>query len=357
MNATTRARSRAALVAALYLVVGAFTLQTFLAHWGTVLANELDSTLALATPRPYAYRVLTPLAVRGAAALIPRRLAPALVDNWGRGIAGLTAMHECAPPATLPFLVAVWWMLAALWGTALVWRGIVRWALPERTLLVDAVPALGLLALPATFTGAGFLYDFPELFFVSACFLALVRRRWAAWYALLPLAVLNKEASVLALAWWLAVRDAMPRRAWWTHAALSAATGGAVLASLWWAFRRSVGYVAQVHLAGNVAYWLSLRWLFATQDTFGLGLPFPVSLHLVDAVLLWGTWSLGRTRVPPAARRALGWSLAAVGPPFLLFGFENEIRVFAVAAPPLIAVAAGALDRLYDGAPPSAGHA
>jgi hypothetical protein len=314
---------------------------------------ELESLLALSAPRPYVYRILSPLLVRSIAGLIPHGIGAALLGAWGHGVTGLAFLRTGnAGPPSLPFLVATWWMLATLWGTAMVWRALVRWAFPNRPWIADALPAMAVLMLPATFTGGGFLYDFPELLLVSACFLALVRKKWAAFYVLLPLAVLNKEASVLLVTWWLGFRDGFPKRAWWMHAALSTALGAAIVAALWWAFRDRPGYVAQPNFLHNLRYWSSLRWAFASQDAFGTAVPLPVAFNLVNLAVLWGVWSCGERRVPREVTRAFAWSAALVFPLLLLFGFENEIRVFAVAIPPLVVIGAGAVDGLYPAQPP-----
>jgi len=342
------ARARGLLAALLYLLAASFTLQSFLVHWEGGLRFEIEPTLAFAMPRPYVYRVLTPRLVRAIARALPAGAAQSAVGHWGHGVLGMVASHAgCPGPPTIQFLVATWLMLAALWGTALVWRALLRTGFPERGLLVDVMPALVLLALPATFTGGGFLYDFPEMLLVSAGFLAFTRRNWTLWYALLPLAVLNKEASALMVVWWLAALPSLPRRAWWSHAGASAALAATLILALWWRFRESPGYVAQPNFAHNLRYWASLRWLFSTHDAFGTALPFPVAFNALNLGLLWAVWSRGKRHVPAEVARAFALSCAAVAPLLVLFGFENEIRVFAIALPPLILLAGGATHSLY----------
>jgi hypothetical protein len=217
--------------------------------------------------------------------------------------------------------------------------------------LADAVPVIALLLLPVTFAGGGFLYDLPELFFVSACFLAFVRARWAFWYPLLALAILNKEASVLVVSWWLAYthapKDARGMRTFWLHAPLSAAVGAATVLFLWWAFRASPGYLAQPNFAHNFEYWTKLRGFTATHDAFAMGIPLPVAAHIVNIAVVILVWRFGKTRVPPVVAPAFLWSVVAVAPLALLFGFENEVRVFASAVPAFVVLGAGAIDALY----------
>jgi hypothetical protein len=344
--------ARRAFVPLLYGVASGFTLLSFLAHWGVKLDWDLDSVLRFAKPRPYVYRVLSPLIVDAITAALPRRWAPALVAQWGYGVPALLAFeHRCGTEPKLAFVVSTWLMFASLWGAAMVWRALIRWALPERPIaLADAVPAIALLLLPATFAGGGFLYDLPELFFASLCFLAFVRARWAVWYPLLVVSILNKEATVLVVVWWLAQRRALAKRTFWTHAPLSVAVGGATVLALWWAFRASPGFVGQPNFAHNVEYWASLRGLFASHDEFALGIPLPVGAHILNVAAAVLVWRFGKDRVPSVVGPSFVWSLVAVAPLALLFGFENEVRVFAVAAPAFVVLGAGVVDALYGSA-------
>jgi hypothetical protein len=361
MTACVGGLARRAFIPLLYGVASGSTLLFFLAHWGAKLSWDIDWVLRFARPRPYLYRVLSPLIVRAVVALLPSQWGPAIVSQWARGVPGLTAYeHRCGTEPTLSFLVSTWLMFAALWGAALVWRALVRWALPGRPrALADAAPIIALLLLPATFAGGGFLYDLPELFFVSACFLAFVRAKWAFWYPLLVLAILNKEASVLVVTWWLAQwgaqQDALGRRTFWVHAPLSAAVGGATVLALWWAFRAAPGYLGQPNFPHNVEYWASLRGFFATHDEFAMGIPLPVGAHILNVAFVVLVWRCGMRRVPAVVSPSFVWSVAAVAPLALLFGFENEVRVFAVAVPAFVILGAGALDALYEHPPTPSG--
>jgi hypothetical protein len=342
-------RSRSSLTALLYFVAASVAVESFLVHWEGGMRFELEGVLSFAVPRPYVYRVLMPLVVRAAARALPPPVARAAVDAWGHGVAGLARSRGLTegPPA-IEFLVATWLMLGALWGAALVWRRLIQTQLGERSPIADVMPALLLLALPLTFTGGGFLYDFPELFFVSALFLALVQRRWALWYALLPVAILNKEATSLVVVWLFALLPSMGARRTFRHLLASALVAAATVGGLWWHFRAIAGFFAQPNIAHNLRYWASLRWLFATQDAFGTAIPLPVSLNAINLYVLWLVWSRGKGRTRPEIARAFVLSCAAVAPLVLAFGFENEIRTCAIVAPPLVLLASAAVGALYE---------
>jgi uncharacterized membrane protein YeaQ/YmgE (transglycosylase-associated protein family) len=342
---------RLAGLSALYAVVSGVVLDIFLERWGAELGAVLPSVLRFEGAKPYVYRVLSPAIVNAVVALIPERAGAALLAvHLPRSRAGANALssaltvHRWPAGPSLSVLVGIWLMFAALWGTLWAWRALVACALPRRPLLASAAPAIGLLALPVTFVGGGFLYDFPDLFLVSVASLAFVRRRWLLWYALLPLVVLNKEASVLVVVWWLAALGTLPRRQILVHSLASAVLGASVVLGLWYAFRSAPGAVVQTNLLANLRYWASFRWAFASDDLLGLGLTGPVATHFLNLGLLLGVWAYGRRRVPRLVERLFLASVAAVAPLFLLFGFENEVRVFALAFPALFVLGVGAAD-------------
>src|SRR5260370_31205206 len=129
MKAT--AVSRTIFVCVAYLSVACSVLESFLTHWSYMLSSDLELALTFSTPRPYVYRVLSPLIVKGVAALVPARLGAALLDNWGRGVVALSVVrYGYAGKPSIEFLVSLWLMLGSLWGAMLIWRARVGGAFP-----------------------------------------------------------------------------------------------------------------------------------------------------------------------------------------------------------------------------------
>jgi len=344
----------------IYAVASGLVLDVFLTRWGGLLGDEYPSVLRFEVARPYAYRVLSPVIVNAVSACVPDRLAAALLGaclprsrGGGSALAFAMAQHHWRGEPSLQILVGIWLMFAALWGTLWAWRALAAWALPGRPLLASLAPAVGILALPATFVGGGFLYDFPDLFLVSVAMWAFVRQKWPVWYAILPCVVLNKEASVLVVGWWLAANESVPRERRWTHLAASLALGGGLIGVLVWAFRAAPGSAVQTNVQSNIPYWLSFRWLLSSDDLLGLGIPMPVATHVLILVLVVAAWANGRRRVPNLVERMLLVSVLAVAPLLVLFGFENQVRVFAMAFPSLFLLGVGAADSLAEGQPRS----
>jgi hypothetical protein len=347
----TRRAFRNYAIAILYLITSSAVLQGFLTQWGSRIGADFPQTLAFAGPRPYVYRVLMPLLVNGITNIIPLRIGRALMrvaDGRGRNVVGLAMQRYDWPgPPDLHVLVAMGVIFSSLWLTAWVWRSLIRWAFPERPFWADTIPALALLATSVSFVRGGYLYDFPDMCLISACFLALMQRRWVAWYLLLTLAMLNKEASLLTLVWFLAIRGELSRRSWWAHAVASGGIASGMVLAVWHRFHKNPGGTMELHFADNLRYWASLRWLADIQDSFATGIAIPSALNAVNVILLVGVLVYGRNEVPRYVFRAFLWSVLAVSPLFLVFGFQCEVRVFSTAIPSLLLLGVGALKVLY----------
>src|SRR5262249_17786873 len=161
--------------------------------------------------------------------------------------------------------------------------------------------------------------DFPDLLLSSAAMWAFVRRRSALWFLFLTLAVLNREASVLIVVWWLAADRPLDKTAV-RHFVASAALGALALLGLLVAFRAAAGGGLQTNFKSNLAYWTSLQWALATDDWLGLGFPLPVGTHVVLLTAIGLFVFHGRHRAPPLVTRLFVSSLLVVFPLFLLFG-------------------------------------
>ncbi len=103
----------------------------------------------------------------------------------------------------------------------------------------DAVPLFAAAALPGFFrVGAHFLYDFATLLFVTVGLLLMERRRWALFYPVFAVALLNKETlALLSLVFAVRYFRSMPRATWSAHLAAQAAIVAVVRAWLLFAFR------------------------------------------------------------------------------------------------------------------------
>ena len=103
----------------------------------------------------------------------------------------------------------------------------------------------------------------------------------------------------------------------------------------------------EMHLGQNLRYWASFRWLFDIQDSFATGVPLPAAFNVVNVVLLAGILAYGWRGTPRIVVRAFALSVLAVMPLFLVFGYEDEVRVFTIAVPPLLVIGLFAIDALY----------
>jgi len=272
--------------------------------------------------RPYVKRVLVPVAVRGADALLPGAARAGLSDLVRRQPAlarrlGWPAEHTSW--YALVFLVHG----LSLFGFALAFRRLL-----ERTFRVEgttaALAAAAALALvPLHFGYQNYVYDFPTLllFTLGLGFVAAGER--TRFYLLWPIGLLDKETFVLlTLVFALRERSRLPRARLLAHVGAQIASAVAIWLALGWVFRANPGAPLEWHLLRNLAH-------------------LPVPRQLVHDVLYAGAWVYGllfwrEKRRTAAAALAVGGALFATT---LFFGFLGEYRDFYEAWPLLALLA------------------
>ena len=156
--------------------------------------NYLDGT----AHRPYVGRVLVSGFVTRAVGIVPeasrRPLGDALLDGTGLRTFLGDAPYDHARPLEhalgLLFVLACFFLLAEVhhrWVLT-AYRGHVGW--------LSALTPLMLASIPAFFRFR-YLHDIPGMALFVACMLAIERRYWWGFAALVSLAALNKETAIL----------------------------------------------------------------------------------------------------------------------------------------------------------------
>ncbi|HTK31819.1 MAG TPA: hypothetical protein VL332_07630 [Candidatus Saccharimonadaceae bacterium] len=267
--------------------------------------------------RPYVYRTLVPLAIRGLDALVPAP-ARAAADS---AVANSPLLRERLrwEPAH-----ATWFA----WSVLLGWLSLIAFAIGFARLLRAVAacdPALAGLAtvaplaacamlvlVPIHFGYQNFVYDFAELALFTLALAALAASRWPAYYACFALALVNKETSLLltgVFAIWHWRR--MSARALAAHVAAQFALAALVLGAIRLAYAHAPGEPLEHHLIRNLTYHPSLRQ----------------RLHDAAYVGFWLVALFGVARQPRVALGAalVGGALLAT---MLFFGFIGEYRDF-----------------------------
>jgi len=183
----------------LVVVIAAAVFVFFLGHSGIGLWKPESFGLALtwSAPRPYAYRVLMPLAGDLIAPLLGPGISQQLAAFY-ESILGKELFRIQMDGAAFASQVAVilTLMYASLVGfAASIWR-LLRDLGYARLVCYLHAPVLMIGSL-SFFRGFGNMYDLPLLFFFSLGLVLMLRRRWG-WYLLVfGLATLNKETTIV----------------------------------------------------------------------------------------------------------------------------------------------------------------
>lgn len=339
-------------VGLLYYLVATAVLDAFMTHWAmgdNWRKSRFNKSIHYSVGRPFVYRVLAPWLINGVSEALPEEVAEGLAART----AAPRARYGLRQGNDTQYFVAYLLLLASLLGILLIWRALLSRIYTFPSAWADLAPPLVLLFYPTVFMQGGFIYDFPEVLVASAALFCFLRQRWPLFYALFVAAILNKETAVLMPVWFGAAymvdRD---RRRLLRHVGLSVAIGLVPLLAVraYWADQPVTGG-GESRLAHNLAFLSDLSSYWRGFDAYAAGLPTPQGFHALNLLFLAALLVLAWQRAP----RRLWWifvfTTLAILPLFLLFGWEDELRVFGLAFPALFLLLVWTLRDLYSGQP------
>ncbi len=343
--------SRALIVGLLYYVAAAVALNAFATHWrmgDSYVASVFSETIASNNPRPFVYRVLTPFVIRTVSAAIPSEAEPALTSRSEM----IRARYGTERGPDVEYAVAYYLLFACLVGSMLAWRSSIAEVIGGRSWIRDLAPVLVMLLYPMSFMRGGYIYDAPAMFLSSACFLAFLRRRWWLFYGLFALAVLNKESEIVLAVWLLAAYfDDRDLRSLVKRGLLCGAIAVPLIVAVRLAFAGHSGPPYQFNLQKNIEFLLTPGSYTMFFDVYAGALMVPLGLNLLNLAILTSVLLVTYDRVPALAVRAFFLTAAAIAPLWLLFGYQDELRVFAAVSAPWAVLIGGWL-RLLDRSQP-----
>lgn len=350
------------LMGLVYLVVASTVLNASMrCSWRGGLGKIFDELISYEAPRPFAFRVLTPLMINSMTVALPERVRAAITrvdaDDGLSRVGRARAAYGWPGGNDVARYMCYVLLLVGLIATAMVWRTLVRRHCSGSELLGDYVPALGLLLLPMTFLKGGYIYDIPELFYVSACLVFFLSGRWKLYYVMFTLAVLNKESDVL-LASWCVGRYVIDRdwRRLARHGLIHLAIAGPLLVGTRLLFASNPGSNVEVHFLENLDFLTSPESFFSFRKWYAETIPVPAGFNVVNLFLGGTLVFLGWKRKPRAVRMVFASSVLTLLPFFLVAGWRDEIRVFAMAFPSFLLLSVHTITRVYSGgAPPTPG--
>lgn len=363
MNRQSAQRLAASLATLLlYAAVSLLVLHLFMLGNGwfreTKNGFALDRMLSFTAARPFAYRVLTPALVNAGAALFP----DSFIRERGRWLTqgsplvpyartSLFMNARMALKVHVLYAYSFFSLLCLLYAARAITRRLYRFP----GFFSAVAPAAAVLLLPCTFRWGSHIYDFPELLLTALCLLTILTRRWAWYYLLYALAILNKEASAFIILFFLALRGGgMPRKAFLRHAAAQLCIGAALVGAVRLAFAHHPLFLGSTnYLRQNLAFWLDPASYTLFWDAYKVGLNIvPRASNIVfigaAAFLVCCRWR----EKPLAAKRLFLYATAFNLPLFVYFGWADEIRTLGLMFPGMYLLGAHTLYRLlYAGAP------
>lgn len=331
------------LIAIVYSASSALVMDRFMRENGSINQPHggFDRYIQHQVLKPFAYRVLVPALLDSAAPIIIRHASDSLKNKLTketplRDYMKLGDSQEIDLSMSARYHLAYFLCFASLVGLQFVLKGIADTVAPDRSSFASFAPVLFVVLLPLTFLHGGFLYDFPELFFLSAALLLMLREQFWALCALIPLAVLNKESNVvlpLVYAVYVYGDSFSPKRKEKALLLFVIAAGaysaGHLIAS------DVGGVVVMHHLGGNLSFMIDYHSYFLWERLYGGLLAFPRGYNLLVlaalSVMIAGVWS----DVPSPMKRVFAALLPVNLVLVLAFGNRDEIRNWSLMFPTL----------------------
>jgi len=346
--------ARILFLAALYIVTAGYVLGVFMNTWG-FRGNEArygtEALVSRTAPRPFSQRVLSPAIVRAGADLVPRGLVTTHADwllHRSPLLRYLKRGDSLSLAQSVRYHVAYVYLFLCLLGVLLLARRLVQRFFAGSPLAADLAPAIALLFLPLTFIYGGYLYDFPELVFLLACFVLIEEGRWWALYPVFALALLNKEADILILVY-AAVLGARqsPRAQLIKRLAGLAAVAAACLVYIRVQCLGVPGPPAELRLADNLRYWLRPATYLGSFSPIAPLIRLPLGANVLNLCALALGLKLAWRELPRRLQHLTIVLLPLEACLLLAFGYREELRALAPTFPVLFLVGLFAARRVY----------
>jgi hypothetical protein len=212
--------------------------------------------------RPFVYRALLPLIVRGTVAVVPATTASELDQSLARlpGVELACEQFGWERDALLEYAIALALIYASLVGFVFAIRAMALAFYRTTSTGANLAALLAVVGLPPFFRSyPGYLYDFPALLLFTLGLTLMAQRRWRAFLLVFLLGAINKETIVL-LTLVFAIHfgpwgplPRMDRRAFVKLLALQFALFVAVKIALTLAFHDNPGGFVEFHVVHNLA--------------------------------------------------------------------------------------------------------
>ena len=349
--------AQCAFLVLIYFSASALVLDNFMKVHGDIVHRKgvtFATYLNFRTERPFSYRILIPDIAAALDSVVSGNLTTKLRNKFEHQSDLISTYMHADPTAGVGLDTSIRYHIAYV----LVFLSILGWLFASRLIALQFFPAdhlvasliplcLACLAQVVYFPSA-FLYDFPEMMFLSLALYAAMDRRFLLLAIVYPLSILNKESDVLIILYFLSFNISRTDRAKLLVETLCLLViGGLALFASHYQARDFAGAPVQFHLVENLHFILNISsyWLFF-QPTAPYVF-FPEGYNLVYlALVIWLALFRWADR-PSSLRRLLLWCSVANIPLVIAFGQRDEIRNFSVVFPPLFATACWVMNEIY----------
>jgi hypothetical protein len=329
------------------------------------LLNEragVNSMANFAAHKPFVYRALVPLMIRGIEKATPKFISDPINKHFSAKI--VESIGQNSDSATtekidelsrigyrvvvfellnLAFLVGFLYCLRYLAINLELFPG--KW---------NSVIPLGIaVALPVYFNYGNFMYDFAALFFFSLGLIFLLKQNWKLYLPVFVLALINKETAILLTVIYAIYYYAnIPRKRYWQLLISQAVIFIAIKAALSFVFADNPGVSVEWHISRNLNYLSDIANYFRFDPIGvvplapgGLNIPLPRGVNIVMVALVGFLVFYGWRNKP----RFLKMSLVIVPIFFvigLFMGYIDELRSYIEILPVVYLLSISGLARI-----------
>ena len=182
------------------LLLTGITLLTFFAHGINDYSRAKFHDMVQGNAyRPFVYRALFPTIVRTVSAAIPGSIHQYAEDFVIETpfIGNKFRLFNWEPEHSIEYFVAGLLMYLCFFGFSLLCKKLAEKTTPCSPVMLEILPFMALIGLPPFFRYEMYIYDPPQLFLFTTMLYLMLTERFKMYLLLFPLAVFNKETSLL----------------------------------------------------------------------------------------------------------------------------------------------------------------
>jgi hypothetical protein len=280
--------------------------------------------------RPYVYRMLAPLAIRGVKAAIPDALEARVKTRlWANAkVRNAFGNFKWNEENFSEFLICAGLTFLCYWGFAQSMRSLFDHYYDAPRMFSRAVPLLALAGVPAFFKYTSYIYDPPLLLLFTLALLCLQRRQWALYLLIFVLNCINKETAILLpflFSIYYRPSSKLPARTYWGLLGVQLTLFFIIKTCLARFYVTDPGGLVENHLGYNL-WWLQLGYSWGGYNEIPALAPW-----VLLALLVGGWWR----EKPLLLRQALLMLLPLLTLTFFL-GALDELRDYYEIYPALL---------------------